>query len=727
MTLTTGQVLQNRYRIVSMLGQGGMGAVYRAWDTRLSISAALKEMVPQPGLDAQMLAGLRQQFQQEAQILARLSHPHLVRVGDFFEEGGNVYLVMDYVEGESLASLIGRQGALPEAQVVAWAGQLLDALAYCHNQGIIHRDIKPQNVIIRREGQAVLVDFGLVKLWNPYDPQTRTAMRGMGTPEYAPPEQYDVTAGHTDPRTDLYGLGATIYHALTGHAPPTATMRIASPGRFQLPRTLNPHVSPRMEAVVLRATELPVENRFATAQEMASALSGQAPMPVWPVSPQPQPATQRPLAAEPQSTTGRPAATTVAGAQPVSPAQRKRTPVWVWALGGLAALALVVGVSVAAVVAMSNLGARTPASKGEEPTIAAVVAEAEKTATPSLLPPSTDSPSDATEASATPTPSATLPAETATATPTVTPSPTPTPTTTPTPGPTTPPPSGALITFEEWGSWRRGDQPHGELTQTGEQVHTGSYAAELRYDFPATDEDFVVFAQPVSLAGRPDRMRVWVYGDGSGHYLNMWIEDAEKEVWSVHLGQVGGEGWHRLADNLDPSRPWPSGHISGPSNERVDYPIRFYAIVLDRPGSGPLSGRIYLDDISVWQRESEASPTPQPPSGPTATPAPREPTPTPTPEPQESAGPLSFPKPTRLDGWTAVEGGKRAEIHLNISGGAPPFTVYHDITLIGETQERFFNLTFVTNECTLNHSIRVDSSDGQSVSHSYWIEAPWCG
>ncbi|MCK4299253.1 MAG: serine/threonine protein kinase, partial [Planctomycetes bacterium] len=140
MTLTTGQVLQNRYRVVSLLGEGGMGAVYRAWDTRLNVPTALKEMIPQPGIDPRTLAQLRQQFRQEAQILARLNHPHLVRVGDFFEEGGNTYLVMDFVAGEGLAELIEREGAQPEKQVVAWAGQLLDALAYCHSQGVIHRD-----------------------------------------------------------------------------------------------------------------------------------------------------------------------------------------------------------------------------------------------------------------------------------------------------------------------------------------------------------------------------------------------------------------------------------------------------------------------------------------------------------------------------------------------------------------------------------------------------------
>ncbi len=255
MGLTTGKVLQNRYRVVSLLGEGGMGAVYRAWDTRLNVPTALKEMIPQPGIDQRTLAQLRQQFRQEAQILARLNHPHLVRVGDFFEEGGNTYLVMDFVAGEGLAEIIKREGAQPEKQVVAWAGQLLDALAYCHSQGVIHRDVKPQNVIIRPDGRAVLVDFGLVKLWDPGDPRTKTAMRGMGTPEYAPPEQYDIEMGHTDARSDVYGLGATLYHALTGQAPPTATMRMADPEQFAPPRAVASGVSKQTEAVVLKALE----------------------------------------------------------------------------------------------------------------------------------------------------------------------------------------------------------------------------------------------------------------------------------------------------------------------------------------------------------------------------------------------------------------------------------------------------------------------------------------
>jgi len=635
MTLTTGQVLQNRYRTISLLGQGGMGAVYRAWDMRLDVVVALKEMTSQPGLDTQTLAQLRQQFQQEAMTLARIHHPHLVRVTDFFEEGDNAYLVMDFVEGENLAHRIEREGALLEAQVLKWADHLLGALAHCHAQGVIHRDVKPHNVIIRPDGQAVLVDFGLVKLWDPHDPRTRTAIHAMGTPEYAPPEQYDTQMGHTDPRSDIYSLGATLYHALTGQAPPTATMRIASPGIFQPPRAMNPHLSPSTEAAVLRATELAVGNRFSTAQEMAAVLRGEIPVPAPPVAPQVQidEATR-----------------VIPGAVPVPPARRKRVPVWAWVLGGLAALALVV---VGGIGVWNWKGSPTP-TPAESRVAAAVPTATKETSTPLASPSPTRTevtkPTDTPTKTPTRTKSATsTPAGTVIGTPKGTPSPTATPTArvtskasptsktpTHTPQPTSPPSSGALITFEQWGTWRRGDQPYGELTQTQAKVRSGSYAAKLRYDFPVTDADYVVFVRSMSLTGQPNTIGAWVYGDGSGHFLNVWVQDAHNEIWSVHLGQVGSSGWRQMAGTLASNMSWPSGHISGPENGVVDYPIRFYALVLDRTGSGSRSGQIYVDDISVWRSTTSATATPPPRATSTSAaggPTPTAPSPSPTPPP----------------------------------------------------------------------------------------------
>ncbi|MEE8389512.1 MAG: protein kinase, partial [Anaerolineae bacterium] len=620
---------QNRYRIVSTLGQGGMGAVYKAWDIRLDVHLALKEMIPQPGLDQQTLDQLRRQFQREAQILARLSHSNLVRVTDFFEEDGNVYLVMDFVEGESLSERIAREGALPESLVLEWSYQLLDALDYCHAQGILHRDIKPQNIIIRFDGRAVLVDFGLVKLWNPNDPHTRTAMRGMGTPEYAPPEQYDAQSGHTDPRSDIYGLGATIYHALTGQTPPTATMRIASPHVFHKPRALSPNLSPTTEAAVLRATELMVDNRFASAQEMMAALKGQMPASAPAATARIQPSVR---------TTVMPGASVATGVQPVPATERKRVPVWVWAVGGVAILALI------AVVVMSQISSSAARRANETATAVALAAMSvtdtpSPTPSPSSTPSPTETPTLTSEPTDTPKPTNTprptsTPKGTPKGTPTTSPTPTPslTPTASPTPTPetpmptntarpTSPPTSGALITFEQFGSWRRGDQPNGELTQTREQVKTGSYAAKLRYNFPASGDDYVVFLHSLGIGGQPNTIGAWVYGDGSGHLLNVWIQDTNNEIWSVNLGRVGSAGWQQLAGRMDANASWPSGHVSGPDNGAIDYPIRFHALVLDRT-SGSQSGQIYIDDISAWQGTAAvATSTPAPGALPTTAPA----------------------------------------------------------------------------------------------------------
>lgn len=275
MSLSQGQIAGNRYRIARLLGQGGMGAVYRAWDLSLSIPVALKEMVPEPGLDPRKLAQLRAQFQREARVLAGLSHPNLPRVTDFFEWGGNAYLVMDFVEGESLDQLIARQRALPESSVMSWAGQLLDALATCHACRIVHRDVKPQNIIVRPDGKAVLVDFGLVKLWDPHHPQTQNIIRGMGTAEYASPEHLGFGGHHTQPRSDIYSLGATLYHALTGQEPPSAPDRWAGVALVP-PRDLCRSVRPQTEAIILKAMALEPFQRFSGALEMQAGLQSVA-------------------------------------------------------------------------------------------------------------------------------------------------------------------------------------------------------------------------------------------------------------------------------------------------------------------------------------------------------------------------------------------------------------------------------------------------------------------
>jgi serine/threonine protein kinase/maltose-binding protein MalE len=215
MPLNTGEVLHNRYRIVSRLGQGGFGAVYRAWDLKLNGPCAIKE-----NLDIST-AG-QKQFGREASLLFNLRHPNLPRVFDtFIVEGQGQYLVMDFIEGEDLQATLDRSGApLEVEQVLSWTYQVCDALSYLHSQNppVIHRDIKPANIRITPTGQAVLVDFGIAKV---YDPHLKTTLGAQAvTPGYSPPEQYG--SGSTDACSDVYSLGATVYTLLTGVVPPAS-------------------------------------------------------------------------------------------------------------------------------------------------------------------------------------------------------------------------------------------------------------------------------------------------------------------------------------------------------------------------------------------------------------------------------------------------------------------------------------------------------------------------
>lgn len=277
--LALGAVLQNRYRIVAVLGQGGMGAVYLADDARLAgRRVAIKENLPDPTASPQALSQVRQQFAQEASILASLDHPNLPKVFDYFAEGGREYLVMDYVEGEDLEAILRQAGGpLPEALALGWADQLLSALEYLHGyrpRPIIHRDIKPANIRLARDGTIKLVDFGLVKLLDPTSATTKTVLRGLGTPEYAPLEQYATGAGHTDARSDLYSLAATLYHLLTNASPPDVHQRLLNPAVLLSPQRLNPRLSATTGQALMRGLEIQPDQRFQTAAEMRRALHG---------------------------------------------------------------------------------------------------------------------------------------------------------------------------------------------------------------------------------------------------------------------------------------------------------------------------------------------------------------------------------------------------------------------------------------------------------------------
>jgi len=275
--LNPGTILHNRYQIISTLGQGGMGCVYRAFDQTLNRAVAIKERIPDPNASPQGLAQARLQFQREAQTLAALSHPNLPHTYDYFSSGANEYVVMELVEGQPLDQVVGLHGAINEGAVRAWADQILDALTYIHSRNVIHRDIKPANIIVKPDGRAILVDFGLVKLVDPTNPRTATAMRGMGTAEYAPLEQFS-PGMHTDIRSDIYSFGATLYHLLAGRALLDVPQRLLNPAQQPALRAINPAVSAQTEAAVQKAMEVYPQNRFQNAAEMRQALKP-APVP----------------------------------------------------------------------------------------------------------------------------------------------------------------------------------------------------------------------------------------------------------------------------------------------------------------------------------------------------------------------------------------------------------------------------------------------------------------
>lgn len=266
--LAPGTVLYARYRILAPIGQGGMGAVYRAADLRLEGRVcAVKEIFTDSDLPPELQAQAHQQFYREASVLARLDHPNLPKVSDYFTEGGREYLVMDYVAGPDLWQVLEearRAGQmLEEERVLGWAMQLCDALSYLHGQDppILHRDIKPSNIKETAGGLIKLVDFGLVKLLTPDDARTITVLQGRGTVAYTPLEQYGGDAGHTDPRSDIYALGATLYHLLTGQPPADARGRFLRPESLVPIRTLNPRVSPTTERAILAAMAMHPDER----------------------------------------------------------------------------------------------------------------------------------------------------------------------------------------------------------------------------------------------------------------------------------------------------------------------------------------------------------------------------------------------------------------------------------------------------------------------------------
>jgi serine/threonine-protein kinase len=292
MTTDSGGLLNGRYRIEERLAAGGMGAVYRAFDTLQDERCAVKrfrlEYLPteeethrREDEDATRLRYQRktrpvtrekaiEMFKGEARLLARLEHPNLPKVTDFFAVENSYYLVMTLIEGMTLAALLEEADGspIPEDQVMDWMSQVMDALCYCHAQGVVHRDVKPQNVMLIPPGKAYLVDFGIAKP-KPAD-ETLIPSYARG---YSPPEQY-TTDENTDARSDVYALGATMYVLLTGQRPLEAPVR-ATGKKLASPRSLVAGISPAVDSVVVKAMEMDPSDRFQSVVAMRESLKDQ--------------------------------------------------------------------------------------------------------------------------------------------------------------------------------------------------------------------------------------------------------------------------------------------------------------------------------------------------------------------------------------------------------------------------------------------------------------------
>ena len=262
-TLVSGTVINNRYRIDKVIKVGGMGAVYRGFDIKKEEIIAIKELyinLTNDDDDMDLVA----RFEREAELLAKLDHPNLPLVSDYFYDYDNYFMIMDYIDGRDLEGILEEEGkpGLKEDRVIEWAVQICSVLDYLHNHNppILYRDVKPANIMIQdADNRAILVDFGIARELSQGVTSAHTV---IGTIGYSPPEQFE---GRQKPVSDIYSLGATLHHLLTGKFPDV-------PFRFQPPTKLNDRLSKGIEEIVMKALELEIDLRFKSAGEMKEAL-----------------------------------------------------------------------------------------------------------------------------------------------------------------------------------------------------------------------------------------------------------------------------------------------------------------------------------------------------------------------------------------------------------------------------------------------------------------------
>lgn len=273
-----------KYLIVGVLGSGGFGITYRARHYATGVDYAIKEFFVESacvraydrrsvylnGIDPSLYNMLWYRFKQEAYTLARLSHPNVVGVRDIFDENGTTYMVMDFVVGETLSNKVSRYGALSAESAKRYIDQICVAMEHVHANGILHRDIKPDNIIINREDNAVLIDFGAAKGNTPEFNHNHTVILSLG---YAPPEQH-TSDGEMDFYSDVYSIGAVLYFILTAQKPIDSNDRDSTP--LPSPMSLNKLVPGKLNLVVMKAMEMDPAKRYQSVGELRDALSDSA-------------------------------------------------------------------------------------------------------------------------------------------------------------------------------------------------------------------------------------------------------------------------------------------------------------------------------------------------------------------------------------------------------------------------------------------------------------------
>ena len=281
-------LLDGVYQVNRVLGQGGFGITYQGIDTRLNRPVALKEFFPEGcwregttvvsagRWTVRTYSDAKQKFLQEGQTLGQFNHPGVVRVFYYFEENNTAYMVMEYLQGRSLADLLSQRGGkLSESEALHYIQKICQALEVLHQSQFLHRDIKPDNIMLTQDQRVVLIDFGAARDFTSRNSKRFTA---MFTPGYAPLEQYG-QALKFGTFTDIYALGATLYHLLTGVVPPSAVERAAGI-KLKSVRELNPQISPHVSQAVSKALAMEVKQRAQSVQEFLNLLQSEHNKPV---------------------------------------------------------------------------------------------------------------------------------------------------------------------------------------------------------------------------------------------------------------------------------------------------------------------------------------------------------------------------------------------------------------------------------------------------------------